>query len=75
MTSFLGALGTEILAAHQIVLQTMIVIFMVPLAMSHATTVRVGQWIGKRNCQAAKQAGYLSLGLSGFFMAITAIAL
>ncbi|CDN13528.1 hypothetical protein RintRC_5755 [Richelia intracellularis] len=56
-------------------MQTMIVIFMVPLAMSHATTVRVGQWIGKRNCQAAKQAGYLSLGLSGFFMAITAIAL
>ncbi len=32
----MGALGTDVLAAHQIVLQTVAVIFMIPLGMSLA---------------------------------------
>ncbi len=41
---WMGIIGTEALAAHQIVFQTIVVIFMVPLGISFATTVRVGQW-------------------------------
>jgi MATE family multidrug resistance protein len=46
---FMGALGTPILAAHQMVSQTVFLLFMVPLAMSYAATVRVGQWFGQQD--------------------------
>lgn len=75
LTFLMGMLGTNVLAAHQIVLQTMVVIFMIPLAMSYATTIRVARWMGQQNYQGARQAGYLSMGLGGLFMAVTAIAL
>ena len=58
----MGTLGTEVLAAHQIVFQTMLIIFMIPLGMSYAATVRVGQWFGQKNLKGIRQAGYLSIG-------------
>ncbi|PIG93118.1 MATE family efflux transporter [Gloeocapsopsis sp. IPPAS B-1203] len=75
VTYLMGALGTEVLAAHQIVLQTIIVIFMVPLGMSFATTVRVGQWNGQQNYAAARQAGYVGISSGVVFMTMMAIAL
>ncbi len=75
VTYLMGALGTVVLAAHQIVLQTIIVIFMVPLGMSFATTVRVGQWNGQKNLAAARQAGYVGIGSGVVFMTMMAIAL
>ncbi|MGF1486247.1 MAG: MATE family efflux transporter [Prochloraceae cyanobacterium] len=74
-TYLMGTLGTEVLAAHQIVLQTAYVLFMVPLGMSYATTVRVGQWLGKQDLTGAKRSGYVSMSLGGGFMFVTAIAL
>jgi multidrug resistance protein, MATE family len=70
-----GTLGTHVLAAHQIVLQTIIVIFMVPVAMSYAATIRVGQWLGQQNWRQARQAGYVSMGVGAVFMTVMAIAL
>ncbi len=75
VTFFMGALGTPVLAAHQIVMQTILVIFMVPLAMSYAATVRVGQWLGQRNWQQVRQAALVSIGLTVTFMLVTGIAL
>ena len=75
ITLLMGALGTPILAAHQVVLQTIMVIFMVPLAMSYAATARVGQWFGQRDWPQVKQAALVSIGLAVTFMLITAIAL
>lgn len=72
---FMGALGTPVLAAHQVVSQTVIVLFMVPLAMSYAATVRVGQWFGQRDWQQIRQAAFVSVGLAVLFMLITGIAL
>ncbi|MUG97648.1 MATE family efflux transporter [Scytonema sp. UIC 10036] len=74
VTFLMGALGTEILAAHQIVLQTVGIFYMIPLGMSYATTVRVGQWFGQRNIKAAKQAGYISMALGAGVMTLIAIA-
>jgi multidrug resistance protein, MATE family len=74
VTFLMGALGTEILAAHQIVLQTVGIFYMIPLGMSYATTVRVGQWFGQQNIKAAKQAGYLSMVLGAGVMTLIAIA-
>lgn len=75
VTYLMGALGTEVLAAHQIILQTIIVIFMIPLGMSFATTIRVGQWSGQRNFAAAQQAGYVGIASGVVFMTVMAIAL
>lgn len=75
VTFLMGVLGTPVLAAHQVVLQTIMVIFMVPLAMSYAATVRVGQWFGQRNWSQIRQAAFVSIGLAVTFMLVTAIAL
>jgi MATE family multidrug resistance protein len=75
ITYLMGVLGTEVLAAHQIVLQTILVIFMVPLGMSYATTARVGQWLGQQNIQGAKRAGYISILIAAVFMTLTGILL
>jgi MATE family multidrug resistance protein len=75
VTYLMGVLGTEVLAAHQIVFQTIAVVFMVPLGMSFATTVRVGQWVGQQNLEGAKRAGYVSMAMGLGFMAMMAIVL
>ena len=76
VTFLMGTLGTQVLAAHQIVFQTILIIFMIPLGMSYAATVRVGQYLGQKNIQGIKRAGYFSIG-SGlvFAIAITIIML
>jgi multidrug resistance protein, MATE family len=75
VTYLMGALGTEVLAAHQIVLQTIVVIFMIPLGMSFATTARVGQWLGQKDVQGIKRSGYLSIGIGFVFTIFVAIAM
>jgi multidrug resistance protein, MATE family len=75
ITYLMGILGTAALAAHQIVFQTIIITFMVPLGMSFAATIRVGQWFGKGDRRGTAQAGYISFVSSIGFMTIMAIAL
>ena len=76
MVSYLmGALGTEVLAAHQIVLQTMIITFMIPLGMSYAATVRVGLWLGQKNAKGMKRAGYTSIAIGFLFSLLLTVAM
>ncbi len=76
VTFLMGTLGTQVLAAHQIVFQTILIIFMIPLGMSYAATVRVGQWLGQKNLEGIKRAGYFSIGAGLVFaIAITIIML
>ncbi len=75
VTYLMGALGTEVLAAHQIVFQTIVVIFMIPLGMSYAATVRVGQWFGQKNLAGIKRSGYLSIGIGLMFAIVVTIAM
>lgn len=74
-TYMMGALGTEVLAAHQIVFQTIVIIFMIPLGMSFATTIRVGQLHGLADLVGMKRSAYVSMALSGGFMVVMTIAL
>jgi MATE family multidrug resistance protein len=71
---WMGTLGTEALAAHQIVFQTITVVFMVPLGISFATTVRVGQWLGRRDFTGIQQATWVSVGISTSFVLAVSIA-
>ncbi len=64
-----GWLGTTQLAAHQIALQIAAVVFMVPLGISMAATVRVGQAVGRSEPAAARRAGFAAIGLGAGFMA------
>jgi MATE family multidrug resistance protein len=68
ITFWMGTLGTEVLAAHQVVFQTIVVVFMVPLGISYATTVRVGQWLGQRSRIGIQQAAWVSMSITTVFM-------
>lgn len=74
-TYLMGLLGTDTLAAHQIVFQTIVVIFMVPLGMSFATTIRVGWWNGQNNSDGVRRAAYISICLGAIFMTLMAVVL
>lgn len=74
ITFLVGTLGTEVLAAHQVVFQTIVVAFMVPLGISYATTVRVGQWLGRRSRIGIQQAAWVSMGITTVFMVSVSIA-
>jgi multidrug resistance protein, MATE family len=65
----MGRLGTTALAAHQIALQVASALFMVPLGISFAATVRVGQAVGRRDGHGARRAGFAAILIGGAFMA------
>ncbi|NER78028.1 MAG: MATE family efflux transporter [Leptolyngbya sp. SIO1D8] len=73
MTLMMGALGTHVLAAHQLAIQTVVVVFMLPLAMSYAATTRVGQWYGQRNWTGVKRAAIVSVSSAIAVMFIAAV--
>jgi multidrug resistance protein, MATE family len=75
VTFLMGAVGTETLAAHQTVYQTIFLLFMVPLGMSYAVTVRVGQWLGQHDRIGTRRAGFVSIAAAAAFMSTTAIGL
>ena len=70
----MGLLGATELAAHQIALQTASLTFMVPLGLSIALSVRVGQAAGRGDAAGVRRAGGVGIGLSGAFMVLTALA-
>ncbi|MDH3362569.1 MAG: MATE family efflux transporter [Gammaproteobacteria bacterium] len=70
-----GTRGTEITAAHQIAINFSATMFMIPLALSSAITVRVGQLIGAGDMRGARSSGAIGIGLCASFMALSAIFL
>ena len=75
VTILMGQFGVAILAAHQIALQTISLTFMVPMGISMAATIRVGQLLGQKQLGNAKQAGFVAIALGGAFMALMALLL
>jgi MATE family multidrug resistance protein len=71
----IGTLGAEITAAHQIAINFASTMFMVPLALSAATTIRIGHALGAGNPAAARFSGITGIAVCGGFMACSAIFL
>ena len=71
----IGTRGSDITAAHQIAINFASTMFMVPLALSAATTVRVGQALGAGYPADARFAGYTGILMGGLFMTGSAIFL
>jgi MATE family multidrug resistance protein len=68
----MGWFGKDALAAHQIALQTASIAFMVPLGISIAASVRVGQAVGAGDMFRTKIVGYMGIVTSGAVMVISA---
>src|SRR5712691_6322768 len=73
--ALIGRLGAVPLAAHQIALNTVAFTYMVPLGISSAAAVRVGQAIGRRDLSGASDAGDTAIFLGATFMMAASIAL
>lgn len=73
-TTLVARLDAVSLAAHQIALQAASVTFMVPLGVSSAAAVRVGQALGRRDAAGAGRAGWTALLLGVAFMSLAGIA-
>jgi MATE family multidrug resistance protein len=73
-TTLIGKLGAVPLAGHQIALNTVSFTYMVPLGISAAAAVRVGQALGRRDTEGASRAGWTAMALGASFMTLMAIA-
>jgi MATE family multidrug resistance protein len=68
----MGTRGAAIAAAHQVAINFAATMFMIPLALSSAITVRVGHALGAGNPSAARFSGALGILMCGVFMAVSA---
>ncbi len=71
----IGTRGTEITAAHQIAINFSSTMFMIPLALSGATTVLVGQLLGAGKLREARISGLIGIMLCAGFMIVSAMFL
>jgi len=75
VTILIGKLSSDILAGHQIALTVVSTTFMMPLGISSAAAVRVGQAIGRRDPQSASRAGWTALAFGAGVMSLGALAM
>ncbi len=69
----MGWLGTVAMAGHQVALNLASLTFMVPLGISQATAVLVGQGVGREDPPGARRAAGAGLLLGLVFMTVTAM--
>jgi multidrug resistance protein, MATE family len=72
-TTLVGMLDSISLAAHHVVLDIASVTFMVPLGLSSAAAVRVGQALGRSEPEAAGFAGWMAMALGAGFMTLAGV--
>jgi MATE family multidrug resistance protein len=71
----MGTLGTDIVAAHQIALNYASFVFMVPMSISLAISVRVGHALGRGDPVEARLAGFTGIGLCLCFEVLSALSM
>lgn len=73
-TIMMGWLGAVELAAQQVATSYTSFLFMVPLSVAFATTIRVGEAVRDHQLLWARQIGIVAMGLGALFMAVCAVA-
>ena len=68
-----GRLGSEATSGHQVAIQLASFTFMVSMAISNATSVRVGNAVGRVDPRGVRLSGWVGLGLSTVYMTLTAL--
>lgn len=69
----MGLLGTIAVASHQVALQLAAITFMIPVGIAQATSVVVGQAVGRDDPDAARRAVGAGLATATAVMAVTAV--
>ncbi|WP_169817576.1 MATE family efflux transporter [Acinetobacter larvae] len=67
----LSPLGETVLAAHQVAMSVTSQLFMIPMSLAIALTIRVGLYYGEKNWQAMQKVQLVGLGLSTVFACMT----
>ena len=67
-----GRITPAAVAAHQVVLNIVSLIFMIPFGFASAAAVRVGHGVGRRDGRAAQRAGWAALALATCAMLMSA---
>jgi multidrug resistance protein, MATE family len=75
VTTLVAKLGAVPLASHQIALNTVSLTFMVPLGVSSAAAVRVGQALGRKDPAGARDAGSTAILVGAVFMGCCSVGL
>lgn len=70
----LSPLGETLVAAHQIAISVTSQLFMIPMSLAIALTIRVGTYYGEKNWRAMRKVQYLGL-LTGTILALATMAL
>jgi MATE family multidrug resistance protein len=68
-----GLYGVTALAAHQVALQSTTLSFMIPLGISQAVSVKIGEFYGKQQTHLVRQALFNGLGLASMSAALAAL--
>jgi MATE family, multidrug efflux pump len=71
----IGTLGADSVAGHQIAVNVASVAFMVPLGVAMATTVRVGNAVGRGDADAVRRAGYAGIAATAFTQTLSSLAM
>ena len=71
----MGWLGTVAVASHQVALQLVALTFMVPVGVAQATSVHVGQAVGRADPPGARRAAGAGILVGAGFMVVTAVLL
>lgn len=69
----MGRFGDDVLAAHQVAMQSASMTFMIPLGMAIATGVLVGQAAGRGDGLAVRRTGFMGLTVAVAAMALAAL--
>jgi multidrug resistance protein, MATE family len=70
-----GVLGAVVVAGHQIANNVASVAFMVPLGLAMASTVRVGEAVGRDDARGVRYAAYAGLGVTLLLQSLSATLL
>jgi MATE family multidrug resistance protein len=73
ISALAGRISPLAIAANQVVLNVASFVFMIPLGLSSATAVRVGQAVGRKDPSGVRLAGKCGLWLASVFMLSTAL--
>jgi MATE family multidrug resistance protein len=71
----IGGMGATLTAGHQIALNYASFMFMVPLAISSATTIHVGHTLGRGDRERGRFAGLLGISMCAGVMALSALGI
>lgn len=75
VSAMIGKMGAVPLAGHQIAINCASFTYMVPLGISSAAAVRVGNALGRGDRAAAREAGWMAIALGAGFMAVAGVVL